>query len=94
MLFLFQQFINTILGLDEFEEKLDKLADGRGDSDWISQLYSKYAPVSQDGDWTVPEPPVLDTAWGLGRLGRRGNNYLFIQFLFEGLKLSFLCYRF
>ena len=61
-------------GLDEFEEKIDKLADGKADSDWISQLYSKFSPdirenVVPEQDWDVPEPPVLDTTWGLGRVG-------------------------
>ena len=83
-----QQFSVNILGIDEFEEKLDKLADGRDDSDWISQLYSKYASVNQDNDWSVPEPPILDTTWEIGRIGSRGKyycTYSVIAFLLKGL---------
>jgi hypothetical protein len=89
-----QQFVIQILGLDEFEEKLDKLADGRDDSDWISQLYSKYASVNQDDDWNIPEPPILDTTWGLGKLGSKGNNYLsytVIAFLLKALQIEMFC---
>ena len=60
-------------GLDEFEEKVDKVADGQDDKDWISQLYRHIVPdlnhnyVPEESD--VPDPPILDTTWGLGGAG-------------------------
>ena len=70
-------------GLDEFEEKIDKLADDKADSDWISQLYSKFSPGIHENfvpeqNWDVPETPVLDTTWGLGRV-RTSSKYSNIQ---------------
>ncbi|XP_059097350.1 uncharacterized protein LOC131891730 isoform X3 [Tigriopus californicus] len=59
-------------GLEEFEDKVDKLAHGQGDENsWIGNLYHKFKgsfmgvegnTIEQDG----LEPPILDDKWGLG----------------------------
>ncbi|XP_059097349.1 uncharacterized protein LOC131891730 isoform X2 [Tigriopus californicus] len=62
----------VLSGLEEFEDKVDKLAHGQGDENsWIGNLYHKFKgsfmgvegnTIEQDG----LEPPILDDKWGLG----------------------------
>merc|ERR1719411_2517375 len=61
------------LGLEEFEEKVDKIAEGQdtGDS-WISQIFNQFAFLNDvdnqltENDLDGIEPPILDETWGLG----------------------------
>lgn len=62
-------------GLEEFEDKVDKIANGQEDDSWIGQLYNQFSSSlgidgakvddadlgSKDG----LEPPILDETWGL-----------------------------
>jgi len=60
-------------GLEEFEEKVDKIADGKisGD-DWISKIYNQFSFFNDvdnqltETDLDGIEPPILDETWGLG----------------------------
>jgi len=60
-------------GLEEFEEKVDKIAEGQdtGDS-WISQIFNQFAFLNDvdnqltEDDLDGIEPPILDETWGLG----------------------------
>ena len=62
-----------IVGLEEFEEKVDKIADGKisGD-DWISKIYNQFSFFNDvdnqltETDLDGIEPPILDETWGLG----------------------------
>jgi len=63
------------LGLEEFEEKIDKIAEGQDDADgsWISQIYNQFSFFNDDVDNKLTEadmdgiePPLLDETWGLG----------------------------
>ena len=62
-----------ISGLEEFEEKVDKIAEGQdtGDS-WISQIFNQFAFLNDvdnqltENDLDGIEPPILDETWGLG----------------------------
>jgi hypothetical protein len=60
--------------LEEFEEKIDRIADGKdtGDDSWISRIYNQfvgeYGEVDnelKDSDMDGLEPPLLDEKWGL-----------------------------
>jgi len=61
------------LGLEEFEEKVDKIAEGQdtGDS-WISQIFNQFSFLNDvdnqltENDLDGIEPPILDETWGLG----------------------------
>merc|ERR1719150_3568672 len=61
------------LGLEEFEEKVDKIAEGQdtGDS-WISQIFNQFSFLNDvdnqltETDLDGIEPPILDETWGLG----------------------------
>ena len=64
-----------ISGLEEFEEKIDKIAEGQDDADgsWISQIYNQFSYFNDDVDNKLTEadmdgiePPLLDETWGLG----------------------------
>ena len=64
-----------ISGLEEFEEKIDKIAEGQDDADgsWISQIYNQFSFFNDDVDNKLTEadmdgiePPLLDETWGLG----------------------------
>ena len=71
----FLTMINTInTGLEEFEEKIDKIAEGEddGENSWISKIYNQFS-FFNDGENTLEEndmdglePPLLDETWGLG----------------------------
>ena len=61
-------------GLEEFEEKIDKIAEGEddGENSWISKIYNQFS-FFNDGDNSLEEndmdglePPILDETWGLG----------------------------
>jgi hypothetical protein len=61
-------------GLEEFEEKIDRIADGKDTSDdsWISRIYNQfvgeYGEVDNalhESDMDGLEPPLLDEKWGL-----------------------------
>ena len=60
-------------GLEEFEEKVDKIAEGQdtGDS-WISQIFNQFSFLNDvdnqltENDLDGIEPPILDETWGLG----------------------------
>lgn len=61
-------------GLEEFEEKIDKIAEGQdsGDDNWISKIYNQFSFFNDvdnsltEGDLDGIEPPILDETWGLG----------------------------
>jgi len=62
------------IGLEEFEEKIDKIAEGEddGENSWISKIYNQFS-FFNDGDNSLEEndmdglePPLLDETWGLG----------------------------
>merc|ERR1712045_615012 len=62
-------------GLEEFEDKVDKIANGQDDNSWIGQLYQQFSSnigidgskIDDDdiGDKDGLEPPILDETWGL-----------------------------
>lgn len=62
-------------GLEEFEDKVDKIANGQDDNSWIGQLYQQFSSnfgidgskLDDDdiGDKEGLEPPILDETWGL-----------------------------
>lgn len=67
-------FNEILLGLEEFEEKIDRIADGKDteDDSWISRIYNEfvgqYGDVDnelKDSDMDGLEPPLLDEKWGL-----------------------------
>ena len=70
-------------GLEEFEEKIDKIAEGEddGENSWISKIYNQFS-FFNDGENTLEEndmdglePPLLDETWGLGvRTGGKGES--------------------
>ena len=74
--------INTInSGLEEFEEKIDKIAEGEddGENSWISKIYNQFSFFNDgensldESDMDGLEPPLLDETWGLGvRTGGKG----------------------
>merc|ERR1719430_2822915 len=61
-------------GLEEFEEKIDKIAEGQdgGDDNWISKIYHQFSFFNDvdnqlsESDMDGLEPPLLDETWGLG----------------------------
>jgi len=62
-------------GLEEFEEKIDRIAEGQGqdENNWIANLYNtfvgEYGQVDnelKEEDMDGIEPPILDETWGLG----------------------------
>jgi len=63
-------------GLEEFEEKIDKIAEGEDDdeSSWISKIYNQFSFFNDDdvensldeNNMDGLEPPLLDETWGLG----------------------------
>lgn len=62
------------LGLEEFEEKIDRIADGEDSSNdsWISKIYNQFSFFNDEDNSLVEEdmdglePPILDETWGLG----------------------------
>lgn len=61
-------------GLEEFEEKIDRIAEGQdtGDDNWISKIYNQFSFFNDvdnkltESDLDGIEPPILDETWGLG----------------------------
>ena len=63
-------------GLEEFEEKVDRIAEGEDEDDdsWISKIYNQFSFFNDDdvensldeNDMDGLEPPLLDETWGLG----------------------------
>ena len=61
--------------MEEFEDKVDKIANGQDDNSWIGQLYQQFSSnigidgskIDDDdiGDKDGLEPPILDETWGL-----------------------------
>ena len=62
-------------GLEEFEEKIDKIAEGdnNDEDNWITKIYNKFRGFNSvdneltDEDMDGIEPPMLDETWGLGQ---------------------------
>merc|ERR1712045_882141 len=62
-------------GLEEFEDKVDKIANGQDDESWIGQLYNQFSTNlgidggkidDEDiGSMDGLEPPIIDEKWGL-----------------------------
>merc|ERR1719430_13653 len=58
-------------GLEEFEEKIDKIADGEddGENSWISKIYNHFSFFNgednslSETDLDGLEPPLLDETW-------------------------------
>ena len=61
-------------GLEEFEEKVDRIAEGEddGENSWISKIYNQFSFFNDgenslgESDMDGLEPPLLDETWGLG----------------------------
>merc|ERR1719365_491445 len=61
-------------GLEEFEEKVDRIAEGEddGENSWISKIYNQFSFFNdgenslEENDMDGLEPPLLDETWGLG----------------------------
>ena len=60
------------LGLEDFEEKIDKIASGVDEDEhsWINQIYNKFsdAAIENPDDFEEEdglEPPMLTETWGL-----------------------------
>jgi len=62
-------------GLEEFEEKIERLTDNAGDEDaensWISGLFNQFSSLYGQDTLTMEdidgmEPPILDETWDLG----------------------------
>ena len=61
--------------MEEFEDKVDKIASGQDDDSWIGQLYNQFSSNfgmdgskvedSEIGSLEGLEPPKLDETWGL-----------------------------
>ena len=64
-----------ISGLEEFEDKVDKIASGQDEESWIGQLYNQFSnnfgidgdkiDDAEIGSMDGLEPPVIDEKWGL-----------------------------
>ena len=57
-------------GLEEFENKIDKISSGQEDDSWLGQLYSKMSESLLDkpdndstGSLDGLEPPMFDETW-------------------------------
>ena len=65
-------------GLEEFEEKVDRIAEGEddGENSWISKIYNQFSFFNdgenslEENDMEGLEPPLLDETWGLGVMTR------------------------
>ena len=82
--------MNTIYtGLEEFEEKIDKIAEGEddGENSWISKIYNQFSFFNdgqnslEENDMDGLEPPILDETWGLGlRIAAKGEEDILLHF--------------
>ena len=62
-------------GLEEFEDKVDKIASGQDEESWIGQLYNQFSSNfgidggkiddADIGSMDGLEPPIIDETWGL-----------------------------
>jgi len=85
-----------IPGLEEFEEKIDKIAEGQdgGDDNWISKIYNQFSFFNEvddtltDADMDGLEPPLLDETWGLGVRNASVKNITANTTIEEPVKLS------
>ena len=93
-------------GLEEFEEKVDKIANGQDDNTWIGQLYQQFSnSLGIDGSSIDDkdlgsqeglEPPILDETWGLEDIhklhedGKFGNFYGICH---QNHKFINICYK-
>ena len=92
-------------GLEEFEDKIDKIAGGNADENsWIGNLYNKFKgsflgndaidanTVEMDG----LEPPVLDDKWGLGDVAslydEKNSEYIFTLKMYINSETLFTVY--
>jgi hypothetical protein len=65
------------MGLEEFEDKVDKIANGHDTDSWMGDMYKKFiGEMNLDPDNSLDsmdldgmEPPILDETWGLGDAG-------------------------
>ena len=70
-----KSFLYSFTGLEEFEDKVDKIASGQDDDSWIGQIYNTFSSNfgmdgskvddSELGPKEGLEPPILDETWGL-----------------------------
>ena len=70
-----KSFLYSFTGLEEFEDKVDKIASGQDDDSWIGQIYNTFSSNfgmdgskvddSEIGPQEGLEPPILDETWGL-----------------------------
>ena len=62
-------------GLEEFENKVDRIAKGENEEDdsWLGKIYQQFKHLMKDEDGSEPqsynveglEPPMFDDTWGL-----------------------------
>ena len=86
--------IHFVLGLEEFEEKIDKIAEGQdsGDDNWISKIYNQFSFFNDvdnslsESDLDGIEPPILDETWGLGL---RNSSSLKSRFISRQIDVNF-----
>lgn len=72
---ILKSIYSSFAGLEEFEDKVDKIANGQDDDSWIGQIYNTFSSNfgmdgSKVGDSELGpkeglEPPILDETWGL-----------------------------
>ena len=77
---ILKSIFSSFAGLEEFEDKVDKIANGQDDDSWIGQIYNTFSSNfgmdgSKVGDSELGpkeglEPPILDETWGLEDLRR------------------------
>ena len=70
-----KSFLYSFTGLEEFEDKVDRIASGQDDDSWIGQIYNTFSSNfgmdgskvddSELGPKEGLEPPILDETWGL-----------------------------
>lgn len=85
-------------GLEEFEEKVDRIAEGEDDGDensWINRIYNHFSFFNEvgddhieDGDMDGLEPPLLDETWGLGDRSSLVKNITANATIEEALKID------
>lgn len=67
------------LGLEEFEEKIDRIAENKeSNTSWISKIYKEFSEKYGKDNFENEsldglEPPILDETWGLG--ARKSSNF-------------------
>ena len=68
-------FFSLFAGLEDFENKVDKVTKGADDDEnsWISQIFQKYGHSIFDINEDLKsmeglEPPMLDETWGFDKI--------------------------